>query len=182
MWLYEEVEGEVNGYVHHDILLPAFPLALAWMDVDPSGVRERANMVAVASMEPGIEIWDLDVLNAVEPACTLGGYEAPSTSAPAAAAEDDAEDEQMDEAAAKAKRLAKKKAAKKKKAKQRKAKPVLREGSHSDAVLGLSWNREYRNVLASASADTTVKVRHAGAVAYCHAVRVSSCSLGPMLD
>ncbi len=39
--------------MHHDLLLPAFPLCLAWMDCDPSGQREKANMVAVGTMEPG---------------------------------------------------------------------------------------------------------------------------------
>ncbi len=46
-------DGEGNIYVHHDLLLPAFPLCLAWMDCDPSGQRDRANMVAVGTMEPG---------------------------------------------------------------------------------------------------------------------------------
>jgi periodic tryptophan protein 1 len=75
VWVYEETDnaGEANVYVHHDILLPAFPLCTAWMDCNPSGSTEKANMVAVGTMEPGIEIWDLDIVDSVEPAATLGG-------------------------------------------------------------------------------------------------------------
>lgn len=139
VWVYEEADGdsEANLYVHHDIMLPAFPLAVAWLDCDPAGLRPAANMAAVGSYDTGIEIWDLDVLDSVEPAAVLGGPLAGGSIALAAA-----------EAAA----------GKGKSKKKKKPKPVLKEGSHTDAVLGLAWNREFRNVLASASADKTVKV------------------------
>ncbi|KAL4532568.1 hypothetical protein Ndes2437B_g02965 [Nannochloris sp. 'desiccata'] len=151
MWVYEEADerGEGNLYVHHAILLPAFPLALAWMDVDPSGRSSRGNFAAVGSFEPGIEIWNMDVLDAVEPVATLGGadYEAARALAQEAVAAEES-----------GKKDNKKKKKKKKKADAQLPQIPVRPGSHEDAVLGLSWNREFRNVLASCSADTTVKI------------------------
>lgn len=129
MWVYEDVleDGTQNMYVHHDVMLPAFPLCLAWLDCDLKG-GERGNYVAVGTMQPEIEIWDLDILDAVEPAVVLGGHKRRSS--------------------------AKQSSEKKKKKKVTK----LKEGSHTDAVLGLAWNSEYRNVLASASADSSIKI------------------------
>ena len=94
VWVYEDDMGEpddrepgANLYVHHDIMLPAVPLCLAWLDCVPSG-EEHGNLVAVGSMEPGIELWALDVMDAVEPLATLGGRLGPAV--PADAAEDGA--------------------------------------------------------------------------------------------
>lgn len=50
VWVYEEPETEAdegNLYVHHDVMLPAFPLSVAWLDCDPAQRRERANLAAV---------------------------------------------------------------------------------------------------------------------------------------
>lgn len=114
-------KDEDNIYTHHDYLLPAFPLALAWLDF-PVGSpdQERLNMVAVATFEPYIEIWDLDKSNTF-PAAILGGPED-----------------------------------KREISNGRGYK--LMEGSHQDSVLGLSWNKNQRNILASVSADHTCKL------------------------
>jgi periodic tryptophan protein 1 len=121
---------------------------MAWMDLDPSGAREKANMVAIGSMEPGIEIWDLDLIDQVEPAATLGGVDAAAAEGEGPGGEGLSREE---------KRKARKKAAKQK-LKRRAAPPALRAGSHEGAVLGLAWNGAYRNVLASGGADGAVKV------------------------
>ncbi|KAF3640446.1 putative protein TPX2-like [Capsicum annuum] len=113
-------DGEINMYVQRAIIIPAFPLCTAWLDCPIKG-GERGNFIAVGSMEPAIEIWDIDIIDEVQPSIILGGI-------------------------ADIKKKGKKKSIKYKK------------DSHTDSVLGLSWNKEYRNILASASADHSVKV------------------------
>ncbi|CAM9177971.1 unnamed protein product, partial [Ectocarpus fasciculatus] len=120
--LYNEAEGSL--YVHHDIYLPEFPLSVAWMDCPPylnDGTQMTVgNYLAVGTFSPAIEIWNLDVLDPLEPSATLGG-----------------------EATGK---------------KKKKSGPQFAPGSHTDSVLGLSWNKSFRQALASASADKNVKI------------------------
>ncbi|XP_066310588.1 uncharacterized WD repeat-containing protein C17D11.16-like isoform X1 [Miscanthus floridulus] len=117
--LEETDDGEQNIFVHHDVPLADFPLCTAWMDFNLKG-GEKGNFVAVGTMDPAIEIWDLDMVDELQPHMVLGGLS-------------------------------------KKKAKGKKGKKY-KKGSHRSSVLGLAWNKEVRNVLASASADTTVKI------------------------
>ncbi|KAF8072950.1 PWP1 [Scenedesmus sp. PABB004] len=167
VWVYEEAGdstgGEANIYVHHDIMLPALPLCLAWMDVRPGGAAGRANVVAVGSMDPGIELWDLDVADAVEPAATLGG---PARGGGAGGGGAGAAD-----GGGGGGKGAKKKAKAKAKAKAAAAAAALAPDSHEGAVLGLAWNAEFRNVLASGGADGTVKVWDVAATACEHTLR-----------
>ncbi|KAM7265888.1 hypothetical protein ACFE04_003571 [Oxalis oulophora] len=122
----ESSDGSSNMYVHHDIILSAFPLCSTWLDCPLKG-GEKGNFIAVGSMEPAIEIWDLDVIDEVQPTIVLGG-------------------------------ILEEKKTKKKKSGGKKKSVKYKEGSHTDSVLGLAWNKEYRNILASASADKTVKI------------------------
>uniref|UniRef100_A0A7S2KZ84 Anaphase-promoting complex subunit 4 WD40 domain-containing protein n=1 Tax=Leptocylindrus danicus TaxID=163516 RepID=A0A7S2KZ84_9STRA len=139
--LYAPKQG--NLYVHHDIPLPAFPLALAHGDIGPLGTA--GNFCAVGTFDCGIEIWDLDILDVLEPVCTLGGMDT--------RAEEELIQINMARAAA-GKKLKKKKNQNTKNNQPNK----LKDGSHTDAVMALSWNKVHRQVIASGSADGTVKL------------------------
>jgi periodic tryptophan protein 1 len=169
VYVYEPEKD--NLYVHHDLLLPTFPLAVEWLDYRPDGAafqtekqvieHERAlesaggagavvehppgNLVAVASYLPGIEIWDLDVLDVLEPILVLGGE---------MSAQEQQQQQQQQQQSSKS-------SGKKKRGKRRgdaQAAPGLRADSHSGAVMCLSWNKVHRNILASGGSDGTVKV------------------------
>jgi periodic tryptophan protein 1 len=63
--------------VHHEVQLSAFPLSIEWLPVQPTaieaGTAERGNFAIVSSFLPEIEIWNLDIVNVLEPTVILGG-------------------------------------------------------------------------------------------------------------
>ncbi len=130
VYVYED-EAD-NLYVHHDIMLPAIPLAVEWIDLPVGKSADsnngKGNFVAIGTMDPDIEIWNLDVVDSMYPDAVLG------QSADSAA--------NMD------------KPRKKKKKKSKK----INDEFHVDSVLSLAANRHHRNLLASSSADTTIKL------------------------
>ncbi|CAK1600258.1 unnamed protein product [Parnassius mnemosyne] len=109
VYIFNKEEG--SFYVHHDIILPWFPLCIEWLSHDPSD-PQPGNLCALGGMDPVIQVWDIDIENCLEPAFKLG----------------------------------------KKPNKKKKTKRI----GHKDAVLDLSWNRNFTHVLASGSADSTV--------------------------
>jgi periodic tryptophan protein 1 len=135
--VYDQKKGSL--YVHHDIPLPSYPLCLAHGQVSSSGTI--GNFCAVGTFSPGIEIWNLDVLNALEPSCILGGDDT-------TIADDIMRQQMMSEATGE----------KAPKSTRRSGDKGLRPGSHKDAVMSLSWNQVHRQVIASGSADNTVKL------------------------
>ena len=69
--VYNDVEDAF--YVHHDVLLPSFPMALEWIGYAPEGEDDKhGNLVAIGSMSPVIDVWDLDLVDSLEPDFSLG--------------------------------------------------------------------------------------------------------------
>jgi len=132
--VYEQDTG--NLFVHHDIPLPAFPLCLSHGDISPTGAA--GNFCAVGTFGPGIEIWNLDVLNALEPSCVLGGEDTSMA--------DEIMRHNMMNSQTKHNNT------------HMPGSSSLKAGSHTDAVMALSWNKVHRQVIASGSADCTVKL------------------------
>ncbi|KAA1476216.1 WD40 repeat-like protein [Dentipellis sp. KUC8613] len=160
VYIYDEAEE--NLYVHHDLMLPNFPLCLEWLDFPPASAststaplhanttddddamdttdapaptpaRTFGNYIAVGTLDPEIEIWSLDVVDAIYPDAVLGRPDRTAAHVPTPLGTG------------------------KKKKKKTKHRAAVAE-HHVDAVLALSWNRSARNLLASASADRTVKL------------------------
>jgi periodic tryptophan protein 1 len=139
IFVYED-EAD-NLYVHHDIMLPAVPLCVEWINVPVgkgSELRSEGNFVAVGTMNPDIEVWDLDVVDSMYPNSILG--QEPEENGRTG---DDGDGQSQPQ---------------KKSKKKKKSKPKANDEYHVDAVLALAANRHHRNLLASASADKTVKL------------------------
>lgn len=96
VYVYNEAEN--SFYVHHDFLLPSFPLCIEWMNYDPES-KETGNLCAIGCIDPIITIWDLDIQDTLEPAIKLGS--------------------------------------------KGKRKKGIEKFGHRDAVLDLSWNKNF---------------------------------------
>ncbi|KAK5134348.1 hypothetical protein LTR08_006528 [Meristemomyces frigidus] len=127
VYVYED--GADNLYVHHDVMLPAVPLCVEWLGIKPNNNSEQGNFAAVGTMDPDIELWDLDIVDCMYPSAILGLNSHPDMPADLSAT-------------------------KKKKKKSKKA----NDAYHVDSVLSLAANRQHRHLLASASADKTTKL------------------------
>ena len=94
VWVYEEADEETedNLYVHHDVIVPYFPLSVAWLDLDPTGEQWGAlcnrNPHASASVRSWVVgAWKSCISNGLLPGePQLPDYDAGSWKQPAAGA------------------------------------------------------------------------------------------------
>ncbi|OAV94649.1 hypothetical protein PTTG_05147 [Puccinia triticina 1-1 BBBD Race 1] len=143
--IYVYDQAEENLFVHHDLLLPAMPLCL-----------EKGCLVAVGTMDPEIEIWNLDVVDGLYPDAILGNPNPTAAEQPPQAEQASADSNTQ------AKKINKKKKKKKQQQQQQQQQNPSHPSSpttyHTSSILSLSHNKLARNLLLSASADTTIKL------------------------
>lgn len=139
VYLYNDELAQL--YVHHDVMLPDMPLVVEWIGASPVSL-EAGNWCAVGTLGPEIELWNLDIINAANPPVVLTG----------------AADAHPGDMADKKKKKKKKKKKQQQLGEDEADHVVGQLGGHSDAVMGLAWNALQANVLASASADCSVRL------------------------
>jgi periodic tryptophan protein 1 len=126
VYVYEE-DGK-NLFVHHDFMIPTFPLC-----VQPINTvlleGEGRNFLAIGMFDTDIEVWNLDVIEASFPTLILKGQQKEENSP--------------------------RKKGKKKNASPVVIDP---DSGHSDAIMSLSWHPINSDLILSASADKTVKL------------------------
>ncbi|WWD21581.1 hypothetical protein CI109_106067 [Kwoniella shandongensis] len=131
---YSDVDE--NLWAHHDLMLPAFPLCVEWLDFpgpSKSDSPQAGSYIAVGSFDPSIEIWDADMVDGLYPHAILG----PSPS--------------LEKPEAKPLGTGKKK-------RKQLVQPSANAQYHVQPVLSLSWTPNHRNLLLSGSADGTIKL------------------------
>ena len=69
VYIYEHEKQ--NLYVHHEVILGAYPLCLEWI---PKMGNQKANLIAVGTFLPEIEIWNLDS-ESCDPVAILGSLD-----------------------------------------------------------------------------------------------------------
>ncbi|KAL0225126.1 hypothetical protein RCL1_003038 [Eukaryota sp. TZLM3-RCL] len=114
--------------LHHDRVLKSAPICVEWMGVGPGG-DPKPHLAAVGYMEPGIEIWNMNDVTALEPVALLGSKATKSLKT------------------SKKRMLNKKSSLTGQKA---------TSSGHKGATMNLSWNRLRQNLLASSGDDSMV--------------------------
>ncbi|VDM58952.1 unnamed protein product [Angiostrongylus costaricensis] len=142
VFIYNEENND--WYCHHDCLLDAPPLCLEPIQYDPGNSEtEKGNLIAVGTMESVINIWDLDIMNAVVPVVNLGSKKRGNV---------------LDYDffllldGCKSKLILRVANS----ILERRKKRDGREQGHSDAVISLAWNKIATHVLASGGADRQI--------------------------
>jgi periodic tryptophan protein 1 len=121
-------------YMHHEIVLKTPPLCLTRMYFDPTANESYGCYVAIGGTTSRIDVWDIDDFDPLEPVISLGS-------------------ENYDTRIGNCEHNSLKRAKKI----NRSLVDKNRNG-HFDSILCLCWNPLSRNVLASGSADHTVKI------------------------